>query len=194
MYPSISGSNSATISSILTMLNTRAQLGNTVATDGIVGPVAITGTVDETLPPPTTPQPPTGGSYNGYVMIGGLSGISATGDISVVGADVVIGADGDYRTPHAWLDVATTTNNTIIGFIFGIEKASTGLISFSQRVTGEQGSTQDQITNISGGGFIAGLEVGDKVSVWAAASQACSLYIHDANLGIEMACPASLKQ
>ena len=48
-------------------------------------------------------------------------------------------------------------------------------------------------TNISGGGFIPGLEAGDKLSVWAAASLSTNLTIYDANLGLEMSVPASLK-
>jgi hypothetical protein len=177
------------------MINTRASLGNTVATDGLIGPVGLTGTGDEELPPPTTPQPPTGGAYNGYVELEGLKVITQSGEVSVVGHELIIGSGGagDYRTPHAWLDISTDANNNVVGFVFGIEKAGTGLVSFSQRVTGERGSAQNQATNISGGGFVPSLEPGDKLSVWAAASLSCNLTIYDANLGLEMAVPASLK-
>ncbi len=180
---------------LLKMLNTRAQLGNTVAADGIIGPIALVGTGDESLPPPVTPQPPTGGNYNGYVKLAGLSQISAAGELSITAGEIIIGSGGagDYRTPHAWIDAAISTNNNVLGFVFGIEKAATGLVSFSQRPTGERMAAQDQQTNISGGGFIASLEAGDKISVWVAASLNGNLFIYDANLGLEMAVPASLK-
>ena len=180
---------------ITTMINTRAQLGNTVASDGTIGPISLTGTGDDNLPPAATPQPPTGGAYNGYVELTGLSAISQDGEVSVVGHEMIIGSNGagDYRTPHAWLDISTDANNNVVGFVFGIEKASSGLVSFSQRVTGERASAQNQATNISGGGFVPSLEPGDKISVWAASSLSCNLTIYDANLGLEMAVPASLK-
>jgi len=180
---------------LITMLNTRASLGNTVATDGVIGPIVLVGTGDEALPPATTPQPPTGGAYNGYVELTGLSAITQSGELSIVAHEFIVGSagDGDYRTPHAWLDVSTDTNNNVVGFVFGIEKAGTGLVSFSQRVTGERSSAQNQSTNISGGGFVPSLEAGDKLSVWAAASLSCNLTIYDANLGLEMAVPVSLK-
>ena len=177
------------------LLNSRASFGNTVATSGVLGPVSLVGTGDEELPPPTVPQPPTGGSYNGYVKVNGFQQITASGEVSVVGSDFIIGANGagDYRTPHAWLDISTTANNNVLGFVFGIEKFGTGLVSFSQRVTGERGSAQNLPTNISGGGFVEGLEPGDKLSMWAACSVTSDLTIYDGNIGLEMACPLSIK-
>lgn len=183
------------ISALVLSAQTRASLGNTVATDGVIGPVLLTGTGDEELTPPTIPQPPTGGSYNGYVPIQAFSMISQSGAVSVDGYEFVVGANGagDYRTPHAWLDIATSANANVIGFIFGIQKFDTGLVSFSQRVTGERGAAQNLPSNISGGGFVISLEVGDRLSVWAACSITAELTVYDANLGLEMACPASLK-
>jgi hypothetical protein len=180
---------------IVTMLNTRAAFGNTVAASGVLGPVSLTGTGNEQLPPPATAQPPTGGSYNGFVKVAAFQQIAAGGELSVVGGEFVVGAGGagDYRTPHAWLDISTSANNNVLGFIFGIEKFGTGLVSFSQRVTGEKGAAQNLPTNISGGGFVEGLEPGDKISLWAACSVTADLTIYDGNIGLEMSCPASLK-
>lgn len=193
--PNAAASDMSSINSLVTMLNTRAQLGNTVAANGVVGPISLTGTADEDLPPPSTAQPATGGSYNGYVEITGFTEISSSGELSIVGGEIVVSNDGagDYRTPHAWLDIGMSTNNAVIGFIFGIKKASDGLIRFSQRVTGDRASEQDQRTNVSGGGFIPNLEPGDTISVWAASSLTGDLTIYDANLGLEMAVPAALK-
>ena len=181
---------------VIMMLNTRAALGNTVSANGELGPIALVGTGNDYLMPPTDGQPVTGGNYNGYVELTTLSNIYQSGEVSVVGHQLVIGAGGagDYRTPHAWLDVSTSANGNVVGFIFGILKASDGLLYFSDRVTGERGSAQDLATNISGGGFAIGLEEGDKISVWGASSVTSNLTIYDANLGLEMACPASLKE
>lgn len=179
---------------ILIMLRTRAALGNTVSASGALGPIALLGTGDEALPPPS-PQPVVGGNYNGYIEITGLSMISQSGEISIAGSELIIGVDGggDYRTPHAWLDISADANNNVVGFIFGIEKAGTGTIFFSPRVTGERVSAQNQSTNISGGGFISSLANGDRISVWGASSINCNLTIYDANLGLEMSIPSALK-
>jgi len=183
------------VSALVLMAQARASLGNTVATDGVKAGIALVGTGDEELPPPTVPQPPTGGAYNGYVHLDVLTMITQSGEVSVVGDSFIIGANGagDYRTPHAWLDIAISTNGTVVGFVFGIEKFGTGLVSFSQRVTGERGAAQNLPSNISGGGFVEGLEAGDKLSMWAAASITTNLTIYDGNIGLEMACPALLK-
>lgn len=188
---------------VIAMANTRAAIGNTVSSTGIITPIALVGTGDENLPPPTDGQPTTGGNYNNYVELTDLSFIYESGELSVSGHQIVVGSGGagDYRTPHAWLNVSTDANGNVIGFIFGILRASDGLLYFSDRVTGERSSAQNQATNISGGGFIAtpeasgltGLEDGDRVSVWAASSVSCDLSIYDANLGLEMALPEALK-
>jgi hypothetical protein len=177
------------------MLNTRAQLGNTVVDTGTITPIALTGTGNENLTPPVGGQDPITGDFNDYYKITELSEISSSGELTISGGEIVVGTNGagDYRTPHAWLDVATDKNNIVIGFIFGIQKASDGLIYFSQRATGERSSAQDQSTNIAGGGFVTSLEAGDKLSVWAAASLSCNMTIFDANLGIEMAVPSEFK-
>jgi len=180
---------------LATMLNTRASIGNVVANTGILGPISLIGTGDETSPTPVAPQPPVGGNYNGYVKIEGIVEIDASGELSVSNNEIVVGSSGagDYRIPHAWLGMSSSTNNNVIAFSFGIEKQSTGLIHFTNLVTTERGSAQSQPTNISTGGFIIGLEPGDKLSVWVAAALSCNLSVYDSNLGMEMAIPASLK-
>jgi len=180
---------------ITTMVNTRASVGNSVLDNGVLGPISITGAGDDALPPPSTPQPATGGSYNNYVQITGFTPILQGGEISTDGSETTIlsGGAGDYRSSHAWLDISTSANNNVIGFIFAVQKASDGLVHFGRRVTGERGSAQDQPTNISGGGFLPDLEVGDKVTLWAACSLSADLTIYDGDIGLEMACPAILK-
>ena len=192
-YPVI-GSESVN-PTMLTMLNTRAELGNAVKTSGTTTPISLVGTADVSLPPPSNPQPLTGGVYNGYKRIEELGLLSQRGSISVVGSEFVIGADGagDYRTPHAWLGIAVSVDSTVIGFIFATEKASDGLLYFSQRVTADKSVKKGKRKNISGGGFIESLAAGDKLSVWAASSTSCDLTIFDANLGLEMALPESFK-
>jgi len=178
---------------IVITMQTRASFGNTVAATGILQ-TTLTGTGDVLLPPPATPQPETGGSYNGYLRVDGLVEISAMGELTVSNAALVIGAngDGDYRAPHAWVGMSASTTATTVGFIFGIVKASDGLIHFSQRVTGGRMAAQDSLTNVSGGGFVFGLEAGDTLSMWVAADKNATITIYDMNIGLEMAIHESL--
>jgi len=188
----ISGVDS--ITAIINTMQTRASFGNTVSDTGVVQAV-LTGTGDALLPPPTTPQPETGGSYNGYIRVDGLVEISAMGELSVSNAALIVGAngDGDYRAPHAWVDMSANTTATTVGFIFGIVKLSDGLVHFSQRVTGARMAAQDDLTNVSGGGFVFGLEAGDTLSMWVAADKTATVTIYDMNIGLEMAIAESLK-
>ena len=183
-----------TLKELLVMLNTKAELGNTVKTDGVI-PIQLTGTLNTILTPPETPQPLTGGDYNNYKQVVGLSSISSSGAVSVVDGAFVIGEGGagDYQTPHAWIGSSVSTNNTVFGFIFAVEKANSGLLNFSQRVAGIRGSEQSLLTNISGGGFINSLEVGDKLTVWVAASKTSTVNISDSNIGLQMVLGETLK-
>lgn len=184
------GDNSA----IITTMQTRAAFGNTVDDTGVIQ-IALTGTGNSLLPPPATPQPETGGSYNGYERIVGLVQITASGELSVSGGALVVGTngDGDYRTPHAWVDMSANQTATTVGFIFGIVKASDGLVHFSRRVTGSRMSAQDDRTNTSGGGFVIGLEAGDTLSMWVASDKTATITLYDLNIGLEMSIAESLK-
>ena len=175
-------------------MQTRAAFGNTVSDTGVIQ-ISLTGTGDSLLPPPATAQPETGGSYNGYEKVAGLVQIAASGELSVSGGSLVIGADGDgsYRTPHAWVDMSSSTTATTVGFVFGIVKASDGLVHFSQRVTGSRMAAQDDRTNTSGGGFVDGIESGDTLSMWVAADKTATITIYDMNIGLEMSIEESLK-
>lgn len=183
------------VKDLLTLLNTRAELGNTTVVDGVLTQAFI-GTADDLLTPPSNPQPLTGGDYRGYEKVIGLAGILQSGAISyneVSELVINVGGAGDYRTPHAWITVASSAINAVIGFIFAIEKASDGMLYFSQRPTGQRATVQGKVVNIAGGGFLEGLEEGDKLSLWAASSINSTLSFSNANLGVEMACPKSMK-
>lgn len=189
-----SSGGGSTLAAIITTMKTRAAFGNTVVADGTI-PIVLTGTGDALLPPPTTPQPETGGSYNGYEKVTGLIEIEASGELSVSGGALVVGTNGagDYRAPHAWVDMSSNTTATTVGFIFGIVKASDGLIHFSQRVTGSRMAAQDDLTNVSGGGFVPSLVSGDELSMWVAADKNATVTIYDMNIGLEMSIAESLK-
>jgi len=186
--------NKPAFGAIITTMNTRAAMGNTVSDTGVLQAV-LTGTGDAFLPPPSTPQPETGGSYNGYVRVGGLVQIAASGELSVSSGALVIGSGGagNYRAPHAWVGMSSSATATTVGFVFGIVKASDGLIHFSQRVTGGRMSAQDDLTNVSGGGFVDSLEPGDTLSMWVAADKTATVTIYDMNIGLEMSIAESLK-
>ena len=177
------------LSDMLKILNTKAAMGNTVKTDGAIT-MTIVGAGMSTLTPPDSPQPLTGGSYNGYVPITGFNLIDEKGGLTVVNSEFIIGENGDYGSSQAWMDASSSSNNNNIGLIFSIERG-TNLI-FSQRPTGTRAFNGSDRTNISGGGFLDGLLAGDKVGVWVALESSADLVIYDANLGIRLEAPANL--
>jgi hypothetical protein len=170
------------------LLNTYASVGYTQKqSNGTNIPLVIngiTGTGNEDLTPPDNPQPMTGGDYKGFIKIAQFEEIDASESMTVVNGEIIIGQDGDYYTSHAWLDISCTANGNNIGFIFGIERA--GQYIFSQRPTGMRASNGQDRTNISGGGFLATLESGDKLSVWVASEKDANITIYDANLGLNL--------
>lgn len=176
----------------IAVAQTRAAIGNTQKANGTISIIYTDGTGEELLPPPDSPQPLTGGIYNGYEKVTGLSQISAGGRLTVVGDEVVVGAGGagEYSTPFAWGNVAHSTNASVTGFILAIERG--GQYLFSQRVTGDRASAQGLKTNLSGGGFLD-LEEGDKVSVWIASNNDGTISVHDFNLGLTMDVSTLLK-
>jgi len=174
---------------MLDIFNTRCEIGNTSKTSGDIS-IAITGTGSEDLYPPDNPQPVTGGDYEGFVKVTGLQSLSEKGGLSVSGSDIVVGIAGDYYTTHAFLDLSSGNNANNVGFIIAIERS--GFITFSERTIGARASNSDDRTNVSGGGFLDGLEVGDKISVWVASEKNTTLTIFDANLGVNLRAPASL--
>ena len=167
--------------------NTYAALGYTQKTAASNLPLVMTGLIgtnDENLTPPDTPQPLTGGDYAGYIKITGFIEIEASESLTISNSEFVIGQDGNYYSSHAWLDVSCSVNTNNLGFIFGIERDNQ--LSFSTRPTGTRGFNGDNRTNVSGGGFLNNLQVGDKVSVWVASEKDADITIYDCNLGINL--------
>lgn len=185
------------LSDLIDITRNRVAIGNTVA-DGSGNPNP-TGVItlalpsnggDELLTPPASPQPITGGDYNGYTKLI-LEPIEQGGALTFEAGGFRVGAGGagKYRSSHAWLDIGSTANANNIGFIFGVQRGSQ--LFFSSRVTGDRASVQNDRTNISGGGYVD-LQENDLVHVWAASENATTLTIYDANLGIEMTLPEIL--
>ena len=176
-------------SDLLDVFNTHCQIGNTSKVDGAIT-ISITGTGTDDLYPPDNPQPTTGGDYEGYVKVTGLSVISEKGGLSVASSEVTVGIAGDYYTSHAYLDASSAQNTNNIGFTIAVERS--GNLIFQQRAIGSRGFNGDNRTNISGGGFLPNLLVGDKISVWVASADTTTVTVHDANLGINLRAPSSL--
>tara|TARA_R110000824_G_scaffold111136_3_gene259451 strand:- start:3242 stop:3928 length:687 start_codon:yes stop_codon:yes gene_type:complete len=176
-------------SDLLDIFNTHCQIGNTSKVDGAIT-ISITGTGTDDLYPPDNPQPTSGGDYEGYVKITGLNLISEKGGLSVASSEVTIGIAGDYYTSHAYLDASSAVNTNNIGFTIAVERS--GNLNFQQRAIGSRGFNGDNRTNISGGGFLPALLVGDKLSVWVASSATTTVTVHDANLGINLRAPSNL--
>jgi hypothetical protein len=176
-------------SDLLDVFNTHCQIGNTSKVDGAIT-ISVTGTGTDDLYPPDNPQPTTGGDYEGYVKITDLSLISEKGGLSIANSEVTIGIAGDYYTSHAYLDASSALNTNNIGFTIAVERS--GNLNFQQRAVGSRGFNGDNRTNISGGGFLPNLLVGDKLSVWVASAGTTTITVHDANLGINLRAPSSL--
>ncbi|MCP3700994.1 MAG: hypothetical protein GY920_21240 [Aliivibrio sp.] len=169
------------------IMNTYAALGYTQKQGSSTIPLVISGLIgtgNEDLTPPDSPQPLTGGDYKGFEKITGFVEIEASGSLTISNSEIIVGQGGDYYSTHAWLDVSCNTNQNNIGFIFGIERGNQ--LIFSQRPTGMRGSNGQDRTNISGGGFLNGLESGDKISVWVASENTASITVYDCNLGINL--------
>ena len=176
-------------SASLDIFNTHCQMGNTTKTNGALS-VAITGTGNEDLFPPDNLQPASGGDYAGYVKLLGLQALSEKGGVSIASSVITVGVAGDYYTTHAFLDLSSGTNSNNVVFIFGVERS--GFISFSSRAIGSRAANGDDRTNVSGGGFLPSLLVGDEISIWVASEKTTSITIYDANVGLNLRAPASL--
>lgn len=179
------GGAPSTVNGIIEVMKTTAAYGNTVKLFGPLAPISLVGTGDATLPPPDSPQPLTGGVYNGYKKVVGLNTIKEGGYITVASSEFIIGVGGSgkYSAPIAWIDVSSSLKDTIIGFVFAWERE--GLLYFSQRPVGHRTKESNSTTNIGGGGFISLLE-GDKVSLWVAADTSSTSTINDMNIGLVM--------
>jgi len=176
---------------IIDSMGTKAAIGNTVKVNGTI-PIVLAGTGDPENPPPSNPQPIVGGDYAGYVEVTGLQEIAASGALTVVNSEIVVGVGGagNYHTPQAWIDMSANTNAAVVGYIFAVERA--GFYTFSQRVVSNRASAQDLQTNISGGGFLDGVQEGDKISMWVASNLSTTITLYDLNIGLLMDRPAAL--
>jgi len=177
-------------SDLLDILNTHCQMGNTAKVNGAVS-ISITGTGSEDLYPPDNPQPTTGGDYEGFVKVTGLQTISEKGGLSVSNSEITVSMAGDYYTTHAYLDLSTDISGNSVGFIFAVERS--GNYIFGERTIGSKVfNSGTNRNNIAGGGFLPGLLVGDKISVWVASEKTTTLNVFDANVGLNLRAPASL--
>jgi hypothetical protein len=167
--------------------NTYAAFGYTQKTSVSGLPIVITGVVgigSNNLTPPNSPQPVTGGDYNGYVKIDGFVEIAASETLTVSNSEIVIGQDGNYFSSHAWIDISSSINTNTLGLVFCIQRGSQLL--FSSRPVGTRGFNGNNRTNLSGGGFLDNLEDGDKISVWIGSEDDADLSIYDCNVGINL--------
>lgn len=164
---------------------TRGAIQNTFKTMG--SRLALISQVSDLLPP-DSPQPETGGNYNGFVRITGLSLDDVRGllEPNVAGDSVKVieGGAGDYEIAHAWVNVASSVNNTNMAFTVAILRS--GFLNFASRAVGTRIPNQTTVTNMGGGGFLTDMVAGDEVQVWVAADRACTLDVRDLNVGINM--------
>lgn len=179
------------IQDLLDIQSTYAAMGNTLSDNtgnpntGNLLTFNMTGTDDELLTPPISPQPTLNPDLNGYIPIP-LTTLTASGyleDSGDGGLLVLTGGKGFYTTPQAWLTMSSDVSNNNVGFIFGIHRGNE--IYFSQRITQSEMSAGDDTTNVSGGGFVD-LEEGDKLYVYGSAERTATVTLYDCNLGLTM--------
>lgn len=182
-----SGADVMTKTEFNEIANTYAAFGYTQKTSASGLPILISGIVgigSNNLTPPDSPQPVTGGNYNGYVKIEGFVQIAASESLTVSNSEIVIGQDGNYFSSHAYIDVSSSINTNTLGLVFCIERGSQLL--FSTRPVGTRGFNGNNRTNLSGGGFLDNLENGDKISVWIGSEGTADISIYDCNVGINL--------
>ena len=182
-----SGADVMTKTEFNEIANTYAAFGYTQKTSASGLPILISGIVgigSNNLTPPDSPQPVTGGNYNGYVKIEGFVQIAASESLTVSNSEIVIGQDGNYFSSHAYIDISSSINTNTLGLVFCIERGSQLL--FSTRPVGTRGFNGNNRTNLSGGGFLDNLENGDKISVWIGSEGTADISIYDCNVGINL--------
>lgn len=138
----------------------------------------LVGTGSDVLPPPSTAQPPVGGSYNGYTKVGGFV-VERASNLIVMNSEIEITRTGTYIVSVGWGTFRHSQNNSAVAFVLGIERD--GLVVFSQRPTGHRVANGSQISNVSGGGSLDA-QAGDRLSVWVATDVSGSITISNANV------------
>lgn len=161
--------------------------GNLTLTQAITNDYAVTGTGNVELPPPATPQPATGGAYNGYVRVGNFDvGVFKKMTLSADG--FVMDVPGRYKVSPAWGSLHHTANSSVVAFVFGVKSAADGLIRFSQRPTPARLPNVTDPGNVSGGGVVD-CAVGDELSLWLASNNTGTVTLENANILVEMLDP-----
>lgn len=161
--------------------------GNLTVTQNESNTYAVTGTGNTTLLPPDTPQPETGGSYNGYVKLGNFD-VESFKKMTLTSDGATVDVPGRYKVTPAWGSMRHTANSSVVAFVFAVKSASDGLVRFSQRPTPARLPNTTDPGNVSGGGLVDAA-VGDEFSLWVASNNTGTVTLVNANILIEMMDP-----
>ena len=156
---------------------------NIVRTQDDVNNITVVGTGDDQLwpPSPLTPQPITGGVYEGYKKVGYLDNnrsldITLVDGIDTTGAlcpscDMVIPEDGVYRV-DGFTTFQHSANTSTVAFSFAVETPS-GYI-WSPRPVKHRVPNTEGHANMAGEGILP-VTAGTKISLWVASDNSGTL-------------------
>ena len=154
---------------------------NAVRTQDETNNISVVGTGLDTLWPPATPQPLTGGNYEGYVKVGNLDNSKSVGMTLVNGndetgaaldmCDMTVPVNGTYRV-DGFTTFAHPTNNSTVAFVFAVEFG--GVYSFSQRPIKHDMPNGSGHANLAGEGILP-VPAGAILSMWCASDNTGSI-------------------
>jgi len=147
---------------------------NIIRTQDETNDVSLTGTGVDTIWPPATPQPLTGGNYEGYRKIGNLvsnkelgltliDGDDETG-AALTACDIPITEAGTYRV-DGFTTFRHPANNSTVAFVFAVELG--GQYIFSQRPVKATMPNGGRNANLAGEGILS-VPAGAVLSMWVA--------------------------
>jgi hypothetical protein len=147
---------------------------NIIRTQDTTNNIVLTGTGSDDLWPPATPQPLTGGAYEGYRKIGNLvpnkeAGLTLVDGDDETGAaltacDIPITEDGTYRV-DGFTTFAHPTNNSTVAFVFAVELG--GVYIWSPRPIKHDMPNGGGNANLAGEGILS-VPAGAVLSMWVA--------------------------
>lgn len=117
--------------------------------------IAVTGTADSQLIPPT-----------GYVKVPFYTSVLLIGTgLSVANGEIVLDEEG-YLDATGYIDTSHSANNAHIGIVFGITVS--GNTVFSDRSVHSKNPNSDDFGHLAGTGLTPKLPVGSSLSVYMA--------------------------
>lgn len=150
-------------------------------TQDLTNSYTMVGTGDDNLWPPSTPQPLTGGVYNGYQKVTNFQVNDSIRMTLENNEDVIINEQGRYDFMGS-LSMRHSANNSVSAFVFAIEVD--GFYIFNGRPVKAKLPNGDDPANLSGGGVLKA-QKGWKVSLWCASDKSGTLMVDTSEITIK---------